>query len=327
MSACFGTTKPDPASVAQTQLVLSKLGSLVPPSSSTSIPSSPGIEQTSVNQFSCQVQEGGSPTAQTQSASQTSATVQILPALLQSAPADAGSSEAVSQTEQQIWQLQIGCLSYCVDTQQIQEAEQSTTVVVTVVDPAASSGTAPTAIVQQTIWQLQIGCLAWCWNATQAQSASTQEATPVATGPPPDGRPSGGGPSPTPTPTPGAGPAPPAPAPRVVRLLASPHAIGLAILDTRSLGSAVAPANRFAQHEVTIAAPPVSRVRRAIASVTRRPRPRRPSIHAPSSPQPPRAMRSRLGAVSGAREWPAMILLLTLAGVVSLAAVVRGGRR
>ena len=37
--------------------------------------------------------------------------------------------QSVTETEQQTWQLQIGCVFYCVDTQQVQQAQQSITII------------------------------------------------------------------------------------------------------------------------------------------------------------------------------------------------------
>lgn len=179
VSACFGTTKSDPSTAAAAQLVLSELSSQMPPSDSASLPSWSAVEQSTVDQFSYQMQTGG-PTTQTQSAVQTSASVQIAPA----AAAVASGQEVVEDTEQQTWQLQIGCLFYCVDTQQVQAATQSTTTVVILAGASSSSdaSTAVTVVVsQQTVWQVQIGCLAWCWDSTQSQTASIQTTIPVGT--------------------------------------------------------------------------------------------------------------------------------------------------
>jgi hypothetical protein len=221
-SACFGATKPDPSTAPATQLVLSGLSLLTPPPDSTSLPSWSDVEQSIVDQFSYQVQEGDPPAGQqTQIAIQTSVTVQVapvattVPAPPQQAPAVATGPEGASRARQQTWQLQIGCLFYCVGTQQVQTATQSTTTVVILAGSTSSSNppTAGTVVVsQQTIWQLQIGCLAWCWDSTQSQQASTQATIPVGPGPPAEGP--GPPPAPVVLPGPAAAPAPtPAPTP------------------------------------------------------------------------------------------------------------------
>ena len=272
-SACFGTTKSDSSTAPVTQLVLSELSSLVPPSDSTSLPSWSAVEQSVVDQFSYQVQVGD-PAAgpQTQIAMQTSVTVQVAPVATSlrtpppPAPAAAPGPQAISQSQQQTWQLQIGCLFYCVDTRQVQTATQSTTTVVMLAGSSSSPGapTAATVVVsQQTIWQLQIGCLAWCWDSTQSQEASTQTTIRVGPGPPAEGRPVAlPAPAPTPAPTPTSTPPPtpeataasgtPEPSPiaapptpeaggrAVIALFGAPRAVGLAILTIRSVQSTVA---------------------------------------------------------------------------------------
>jgi hypothetical protein len=201
LTACFGTTTPDPSSAAFTELVLSQLSSLLPPSDSSSVQPPLATEQNVVDQFSWQVQQGGSATGQTQIAVQTNATVQDAVANLPALLASVSAAQTVNQTQQESWQLQIGCLFYCVDSQQVQQAQQATTTIQIVAD--ASGGSAVT-VVQQTIWQLQIGCLAWCWDSTQSQ-ASTQSTTLVASTPI-----SGDGPPPPTVPTTDPGPASPA---------------------------------------------------------------------------------------------------------------------
>ncbi len=204
---CFGTTPTDPSSAALIQLLLSQLSAFLPPSGSSRVQPAPGVQQNGVEQVAWQVQDG-SPDSQLQSASQTNATVQITeivarwPAYLGSAPAvpQLPLPQAVDQTQQQTWQLQIGCLFYCVDSQQVQQAQQSTTTIQIVEGPPGSVTTV--AVVQQTIWQVQVGCLAWCWDSTQVQEANTQSTIAALTVPPPTD-----GPGPAP------GPAPPAPGP------------------------------------------------------------------------------------------------------------------
>ncbi|MGH2884689.1 MAG: hypothetical protein ACRDPA_18640, partial [Solirubrobacteraceae bacterium] len=249
LSNCFGTTTADPSTAALTQLVLAQLSSLVPPSdSSPSPPSLTGTEQSVTEQFICQVQDGSAATgqdsrpaaAQSQTALQTNATVQVVLSSLPSALEPSPGPEAVDETQQQTWQLQIGCLFYCVDSQQVQQAEQTTTTLQLVAGPPG--GTA-VAVAQQTIWQLQIGCLAWCWNSTQLQAASSQSGIPVPPGPAP-AQASGPGPASPVTasasqPAASAGPVnnvgasapePPAAPTRAVVLLDAPRRVGLSIL-------------------------------------------------------------------------------------------------
>ncbi|MBV9682330.1 MAG: hypothetical protein JO046_11110 [Solirubrobacterales bacterium] len=213
---CFGTPTTVPSSTALTQLLLSQLSAFLPPSGSSSVQPAPAVQQNSAEQVTWQVQDAG-PDSQLQSATQTSATIQVTqivarwPAYLGSAAGvpQPPTPQVVDQTQQRTWQLQIGCLFYCVDSQQVQQAQQSTTTIQIVEGPPGSPSATTVAIVEQTIWQLQIGCLAWCWNSTQVQEANTQSATAVLTVPPPSD-----GPGPAPGPDPGLPPSPgPAPAP------------------------------------------------------------------------------------------------------------------
>jgi hypothetical protein len=115
--------------------------------------------------------------------------------------------------------VQIGCLFYCTDTHQTQQASQSNTAV-QVVAQGVADATAPVATaVNQFVLQLQIGCLAWCSDTTQEQSASQSSGVVVMTlppvsDPPPTTSPGGPGPAPGPSdPGPAAGPTDPGPAP------------------------------------------------------------------------------------------------------------------
>jgi hypothetical protein len=147
----------------------------------------PAAQQATVEQISYQSQSGSAGTlVQAQSASQDSTTFQSydesaaltrgLDALLASAPA--ASDEAVNQTEQGIWQLQIGCLIFCERTQQYQQAVQSNTTVQTnrSTSPAESTGASMTNSATQLIWQAQVGCLFWCFDATEQQIAAATNA-------------------------------------------------------------------------------------------------------------------------------------------------------
>jgi hypothetical protein len=84
-------------------------------------------------------------------------------------------NELVNQTAQGIWQLQIGCVAFCQETAQYQQAEQwNSTVQALIATPTSVSGTAASMAnaTAQLIWQVQIGCLFWCDDATQRQIAS-----------------------------------------------------------------------------------------------------------------------------------------------------------
>ena len=176
------------------------------------------LNENVVDQTAGQYQDGQSgddglePTGpQTQSATQINTTIQILASSLLSnvgAAGGAGSSaaEALNQTLQGIWQLQIGCLFDCFLTQQTQQAEQSNTTIYVVPDaPATTTSTANTTI--GLIWQLQVGCLFWCYDAVEVQTATNSNTTlvvvPVAPAPSVD---SGGTGQPPPASTSSVGP-------------------------------------------------------------------------------------------------------------------------
>jgi hypothetical protein len=339
LSHCFGTTTTDPSTEGLTQLVLSQLGSLLPPSSSSPVQVVPGANQSVVNQTSCQTQLGGTDITQVQSATQTNATVQIV---LNSAPSSVPAP--ADQTQQQTWQLQIGCLFYCVDSQQVQQAQQSTTTIQVVAGPPGS------ASVQQTVWQVQIGCLAWCWNSTQVQQASSQSTITVLTTPPTDG-----GQPPVAQPQPAPGPAPPpdpqpaastasapavatppaavsasaAPAAASITVLESPRRTGRALLTSWSVTTVPVPADPIAPARLYVPADrsPAPRIA-ALGAV-------RPSLARPrhvfhSSPAPvsvpvpaivvaPTLRAERDGGGNGL----IVALMLTVAGAVSLALIRR----
>ena len=136
LSFCFGTTTTSAAISQGIQQILGQLLSVLGPPGLPSQNSTPAIEQNIVEQTAYQWQDAqGLAVAQTQSASQTNTTIQVvdlsssLTADLMATPGPSGLAvgEAVNQTEQGIWQLQIGCIFYCVQTQQYQQAEQSNT--------------------------------------------------------------------------------------------------------------------------------------------------------------------------------------------------------
>jgi hypothetical protein len=235
---CFDSTSSDPATATAAQQILAELTSILSPAAPPSPAPVPALEQSTTTQTSCQQQDGQSPAqTQVQNASQISTTIQAVSAALGLTPTPGGTSgslapvvQAISQFVQSTWQLQIGCLFYCVDTQQVQQAHQSVTAVAVVpgplpgsTEPAGSSqttGSAPSAgstsavvtVVIQVIWQVQIGCLSWCYDSTQLQQATTQSTVVLV----PDPAPTPTTPAPTPTtpaPTPAPGPDTPAPAP------------------------------------------------------------------------------------------------------------------
>jgi hypothetical protein len=184
---CYGTTTTTGTQIAGAvrqvvEALLAQLAAGLPGLRPTS-----AAEQATVEQISYQSQSGAAGTlVQVQSASQDSATVQSydesaaltrgLDALLAGAPA--ASDEAVNQTEQGIWQLQIGCLMFCERTQQYQQAVQSNTTVQTnrSTSPAESTGASMANTATQLIWQAQIGCLFWCFDATEQQIATATNA-------------------------------------------------------------------------------------------------------------------------------------------------------
>ncbi|HUO73543.1 MAG TPA: hypothetical protein VMU39_22430 [Solirubrobacteraceae bacterium] len=149
-------------------------------------------ERNDVRQTVLQAQNGRASTrSRTQRATQTNITIQTisLAGLVSSTtglPSPAA-SVAVDQTVQAIVQVQIGCLSHCDQTEQHQQATQSTTSVQAIVPGAGSAPTAPSRTVAaistatQLTWQLQIGCLFWCNRATESQrSAGSEQAVQVA---------------------------------------------------------------------------------------------------------------------------------------------------
>jgi hypothetical protein len=133
----------------------------------------------------------------------------LTPAPTESAPADGDASQQpatdqgseepsqssgvvaqnVSRVLQAIWQVQVGCRTYCDGTNQTQWASQQsdTNQNATAIAPdGQSSGAAAVnqSSTVQFIWQEQLGCVAFCWNTSMDQSASqdaqtTQMATAV----------------------------------------------------------------------------------------------------------------------------------------------------
>ena len=179
---CYGTTTTMGTQIAGAvrQVVEALLGQLA--AGLPGLRPTPAAEQATVEQIAYQSQSGPAGTlVQTQSAFQDSTTVQSydaatalargLGAALGGGPA--ASDEAVNQTEQGIWQLQIGCLIFCERTQQYQQAAQSnTTVQNRSTAHAESAGGSAANTATQLIWQAQVGCLLWCFDATEQQTAT-----------------------------------------------------------------------------------------------------------------------------------------------------------
>ena len=265
LTECFGTTSTGTTPEPLAQQILGELSSLVPPDGSTSVPPPAGTElQSVVDQVTCQLQTGG-PTASgtdVQTASQTSTTVQLIDPSA-STGSQTPAPSAVDQTEQQTWQLQIGCLFYCTDTQQIQQAQQTITTVQVLVEPPGSPTSTTTGagtVTGQVIWQVQLGCLAWCYDATQVQDATSQTtvtvitvvqpapdppaSTPPAattTGPPPPPAPAAAQPAAAIAPSAPATPTSPASSGSITMLTRPIARAGIAVVDFRP-GTARVPA-------------------------------------------------------------------------------------
>jgi hypothetical protein len=193
---CFGTTTVstlDPQlSQEDVDQLLGELEAFNPPA----LDPAQALDENAVDQTAGQYQDGQNgddglePTGpQTQSAIQINTTIQIFASSLLSdvgAAGGAGSSaaEALNQTLQEIWQLQIGCVFDCFLTQQTQQAEQSNTTIYVVPDaPATTTSTANTTM--GLIWQLQVGCLFWCYDAVEVQTATSSNTTLVVVPVPP----------------------------------------------------------------------------------------------------------------------------------------------
>src|SRR5262249_4838914 len=178
ISHCFGTTSRTPPQAPRPTLqqLRDRIAQAMP-----SLHDVPAAEQNAVAQTSHQWQYGsGLGRGQTQTASQLSTTAQSHDLLLAGAARSALGdhvSELVNQTEQGIWQLQIGCLAFCSETRQIQQAEQSNTTMHSAGTGRDSSSyplTSSVNITSQTVWQVQVGCLTWCFDTEQQQTASSE---------------------------------------------------------------------------------------------------------------------------------------------------------
>ena len=206
ITECFGTTNASASTAAFAQELLSDFNSLASAcGSSTTQPTPAGIDSV-VDQVACQAQAAQAAASETEVASQSAATVQV-----------SDGAPTVAQTQQGTWQLQIGCVFYCTDTQQVQQAQQSITII-NVQAGASGSGPGAVDVTDQIIWQLQIGCVAWCYDATQVQVVSGQSTVILDESPTPPSPPPPPAPSPPPTPAPD----PPAPAQQTTPVAAQP---------------------------------------------------------------------------------------------------------
>src|SRR3984885_10665585 len=202
VNQCFDTTSSNPTTVAVSQQILADLTALLSPSDSSGPAPVPTAGQSVTTQVSCQQETGLSTTvAQVQSATETSTTIQLssldptVASWIESALAGSPPvAPTLSQTTQSVWQLQIGCLFYCVDSVQVQDAEQSSTTVDVMTASSGGAGrvagSGTVAVVTQTIWQVQLGCLSWCYGNTQVQQAAGQSTFVTLTPAPPDPAPS-----------------------------------------------------------------------------------------------------------------------------------------
>ncbi len=209
ITECFGTTTTNASAGAFTQQLLSYLNSLQPSCGSSTTQPTPATFDSVVDEVACQIQAAQGAATQTEVASQSATTVQVTDATPASQPPVPTS---VAESQQGTWQLQIGCVFYCVDTQQVQQAQQSITIIHV---QTGQSGPNPgeVDVTDQIIWQVQVGCIAWCYDATQVQVITGQstvivDEVPAPASPPPPPPPT----SPPPTSPPPSSP-PPTPAP------------------------------------------------------------------------------------------------------------------
>jgi hypothetical protein len=183
LSRCFGTTTKAQPPLASYGQVLADLFRQITTALSGLSPA-PAAEQSAVEQISFQSQSAaGGTLTQVQSAVQSATTIQSYASSPVAGPGSepvgpqAASGGVVNQTEQGIWQLQIGCLFLCHETAQYQQAEQANATLQTIVSApgsAANDSASASDIVAQVIWQVQIGCLFWCFDATEQQAATTR---------------------------------------------------------------------------------------------------------------------------------------------------------
>jgi hypothetical protein len=181
-SRCTGASTSVAVSVAPYQQAVDELlAAIAPVLSSLNLP--PASDQNATTQNISQLEDGeGSALEQTESAFEVNTSLQIdelsstLIAELEAAlgSASVSAEQAVNQTEQEIWQLQIGCLMFCAETQQYQLAAQSNTTSQTILPTPGSVAAASSALTNEAnelVWQLQIGCMYQCVDTTQQQIA------------------------------------------------------------------------------------------------------------------------------------------------------------
>ena len=349
LTECFGTTSAGTTPEPLAQQILGELSSLVPPDGSTTVPPPAGTElQSVVDQVACQLQTGGPTGSGTdvQTASQTSTAVQLIDPSA-STGSQTPAPSAVDQTEQQTWQLQIGCLFYCTDTQQLQQAQQTITTVQVLVEPPGSpisSTTGAGTATGQVIWQVQIGCLAWCYDATQVQGATSQAtvtvitvvqpvsdppaSTPPAattTGPPPTPAPAATQPAAAVAPAPAA-PTAPAASGSITTLMRPIGRAGIAVVDLRPGTAGVpAPAPSVARVAIPAAVAPSPSALRAF--VWRGMRRSSPRPHAPrrSVSEGSSAGAAYLAAIAGRPASTPPILLVALGFLAAAVLLALGG--
>ena len=350
---CFDVSSSNPTTLATAQQLLAELDALLEPPAPLTMEPAPGAEQSVTNQTSCQEQDGQpSSLAQMQSASESSTTVQLveqaLPSLLGPSLGDSDPDQAVSQTLQSTWQLQIGCLLDCVASVQTQDADESSTTVEGVSAGPAGSDGGLEATVTQVIWQVQIGCLVWCYGSTQVQQASTENTVVLISAPAPGpGTPepapvseSGTSGSTPPASSPDLPPAPadpppssppPSAAPAAPKRLRFPTVVGRSALvmvgALQRPGATTRPAvvTRYAD---SVAVEPVEWWRGSLRISRPSTAPRRehsvhPAAHVARARQVlrTRVLEARVGAGPGF-AWPVLVLVL-LAGALALATFAR----
>jgi hypothetical protein len=99
-----------------------------------------------------------------------------------SQPSGTVAAQNTSRVLQAIWQVQVGCRTYCRGTRQSQSASQQseTRQDATAVAPQGEpSGAAAVneSLTIQFVWQMQLGCVAFCWDTSMDQSASQEAQT------------------------------------------------------------------------------------------------------------------------------------------------------
>ena len=113
-----------------------------------------------------------------QLAAQGSSTTQTATAVSSAGSVGGAAAVNVSSTAQFIWQVQLGCVAFCWDTEMHQGASQDsqTTQTATAV---GSGGTAAQNVAEgsQNVWQYQEGCQTECYGASSSQTLAQQQST------------------------------------------------------------------------------------------------------------------------------------------------------